>query len=131
MEQNKVRRTFSEPFKREKVKMLEDRQITVKQLSRIYEVSEAAIYKWVRKYSAVLGLGEKIVVEKESEGIKTLALMKRVAELERVVGQKQLEIDYFKKLIDLIEEEIGEDMKKKFGSEYLHGSNQTKSNKVS
>ena len=131
MEQNKVRRTFSEPFKREKVKMLEDRQITVKQLSRIYEVSEAAIYKWVRKYSAVLGLAEKIVVEKESEGNKTLSLMKRVAELERVVGQKQLEIDYFKKLIDLIEEEIGEDMKKKFGSEYLHGSNQTKSNKVS
>jgi len=131
MEQNKVRRTFSEPFKREKVKMLEDRQITVKQLSRIYEVSEAAIYKWVRKYSAVLGLAEKIVVEKESEGIKTLALMKRVAELERVVGQKQLEIDYFKKLIDLIEEEIGEDMKKKFGSEYLHGSSQTKSSKVS
>ena len=93
--------------------MLEDRQITVKQLSRIYEVSETAIYQWVRNYSTVLGLGEKIVVEKESEGAKTLALMKRVAELERVVGQKQLEIDYFKKLIELIEGEIGEDMKKK------------------
>jgi transposase len=131
MEQNKVRRTFSETFKREKVKMLEDRQITVKQLSRIYEVSETAIYQWVRNYSTVLGLGEKIVVEKESEGAKTLALMKRVAELERVVGQKQLEIDYFKKLIDLIEEEIGEDMKKKFGSGYLSGSNQTKPSKVS
>lgn len=111
-----MRRTFSEPFKREKVKLLEDRQITVRQLSRIYEVSEAAVYKWVRKYSSVLGLGEKIVVEKESEGARTLALMKKVADLERVVGQKQLEIDYFKKLIDLIEEEIGEDMKKKFGS---------------
>ncbi len=131
MEQNKVRRTFSETFKREKVKMLEAKQITVTQLSRIYEVSETAIYQWIRNYSTVLGLGEKIVVEKESEGAKTLALMKRVAELERVVGQKQLEIDYFKKLIDLIEEEIGEDMKKKFESEYLHGSNRTKSSKVS
>lgn len=111
--------------------MLEDRQITVKQLSRIYEVSEAAIYKWVRKYSSVLGLGEKIVVEKESEGAKTLALMKKVAELERVVGQKQLEIDYFKKIVEEIEDEIGEDIKKKFGSKYLHGSNQTKPSKVS
>jgi transposase-like protein len=110
--------------------MLEDRQITVKQLSRIYEVSQTAIYKWIRKHSTVLGCGETIVVEKESEGFKTLALMKRVSELERVVGQKQLELDYFKKLIDLIEEEIGEDMKKKFESEYLHGSKQTKSSKV-
>ena len=111
--------------------MLEAKQITVKQLSRIYEVSETAIYNWIREYSTIIGLGEKIVVEKESEGAKTLALMKRVAELERVVGQKQLEIDYFKKLIDLIEEEIGEDMKKKFGSGHYPGSNQTKPSKES
>ena len=85
--------------------MLEDRQITIKQLSRIYEVSETAVYKWVRKCSSVLGLGEKIVVEKESEGARTLALMKKVAELERVVGQKQLEIDYLKKMVEEIEDE--------------------------
>jgi len=77
MEQNKVRRTFSETFKREKVKMLEAKQITVTQLSRIYEVSETAIYQWIRNYSTVLGLGEKIVVEKESEGAKTLVSCQR------------------------------------------------------
>jgi hypothetical protein len=42
-----------------------------------------------------------------------------------------LEIDYFKKLIDLIDEEIGEDMKKKFGSGHYPGSNQTKPSKES
>ena len=130
MEQKKVKRTFSDLFKREKVKMLEERQVTVKQLSRIYEVSETAIYKWIRKYSTKLGLSEKLVVEKESEGARTLALMKQVAELERVVGQKQMQVDYFKKLIELIEEEMGEDMKKKFESVFSHGLSQTKPTKI-
>ncbi len=125
-----MRRTFSEAFKREKVKMLEERQVTVKQLSRIYEVSETAIYKWIRTYSTKLGISEKIVVEKESEGTRTLALMKQVAELERIVGQKQMQVDYFKKLIELIEEDMGEDMKKKFESVLLHGLSQIKPPKV-
>jgi len=130
MEQKKVRRTFSEAFKREKVKMLEERQVTVKQLSRIYEVSETAIYKWIRTYSTKLGISEKIVVEKESEGTRTLALMKQVAELERIVGQKQMQVDYFKKLIELIEEDLGEDMKKKFESALLHGLSHIKPTKA-
>jgi len=125
-----VRRTFSEAFKREKVKMLEERQVTVKQLSRIYEVSETAIYKWIRTYSTKLGISEKIVVEKESEGTRTLALMKQVAELERIVGQKQMQVDYFKKLIELIEEDLGEDMKKKFESALLHGLSHIKPTKA-
>jgi transposase len=130
MEQKKVRRTFSEAFKREKVKMLEDRQVTVKQLSRIYEVSDTAIYQWIRKYSTKLGSSEKLVVEKESEGARTMALMKQVAELERVVGQKQLQVDYYKKVIEFIEEEIGEDMKKKFETVFSSGLNQTKPTKL-
>ena len=125
-----MRRTFSEAFKREKVKMLEDRQVTVKQLSRIYEVSETAIYLWIRNYSKKIVLREKLVVEKESEGTRTLALMKQVAELERIVGQKQMQVDYFKKLIELIEEDMGEDMKKKFESVLLHGLSQIKPPKV-
>lgn len=130
MEQKKVRRTFSEVFKREKVKMLEDRKVTVKQLSRIYEVSDTAIYQWIRRYSTKLGVSEKIVVEKESEGARTLTLMKQVAELERVVGQKQMQVDYLNKLIELIEEETGEDMKKKFESALSHGLSQINPSKA-
>lgn len=126
MDQKKVRRTFSEAFKREKVKMLENRQVTVKQLGKIYEVSETAIYQWIRKFSTKIGSCEKLVVEKESEGSRTLALMKQVAELERVVGQKQLQVDYYKKMIELMEEEIGEDMKKKFEYIFSHGSKPTR-----
>jgi transposase-like protein len=116
MENKKRIRNFSEVFKREKVRMLEERRVTVRQLSRIYEVSETAIYQWVRKYSTLISKSERIVVEKESEGAKTLELLQKLGELERAVGQKQLQIDYLEKVIELGSEEVGFDIKKKFAS---------------
>ena len=116
MENKKRIRNFSEVFKREKVRMLEDRKVTVRQLSKIYDVSETAIYQWVRKYSTLISKSERIVVEKESEGAKTLELLQKLGELERAVGQKQLQIDYLEKVIELGSEEVGFDIKKKFAS---------------
>ncbi|MBI5914539.1 MAG: hypothetical protein HY842_04120 [Bacteroidetes bacterium] len=49
----------------------------------------------------------------ESEAHKTLLLLQQVAELERIVGQKQLEIDFSNKLMELATEELGNDAKKK------------------
>jgi len=120
-EQKKIRH-FSEAFKIEKVKMIEEGQVTVLQLSRIYQVTDAAIYKWIRKYSTRISKAERIVVEKESEGSKTIELLQKLAELERKVGQKQLQIDYLEKVIELGSEEVGFDIKKKFASGQLTGS---------
>ncbi len=116
MKEEKMRRHFSEAFKKEKVKMIEEKKVSVIELSRIYEVSRAAVYKWVRKHSTKISVGERIVVEKESEAVKTLSLLKKVAELERMLGQKQLQIDYLEKALELGSDEIGFDIKKKFAS---------------
>ena len=45
---------------------------------------------------------------------KNSELQKRVADLERVVGQKQLEIDFLNKLLEIGSSELGFDLKKKF-----------------
>lgn len=112
----KVRRTFSESFKREKVNQIELGQITVIQVSKIYEVSPTAVYKWLHKYAMTYRKEERVVVEKKSEAHKTLELLKKVAELEQVLGKKQLELDYLSKVIDLGSEELGVDIKKKFAT---------------
>jgi len=112
----KTIRTFSESFKKEKVKQIEEKQITVLQLSRIYEVTPSAIYKWIWKYSKYGGKSEKIVVEKESEGHKNMQLLKKIAELERLLGQKQIEVEYFKKVLEFGEELTETDIKKKYES---------------
>jgi transposase len=48
----------------------------------------------------------------ESESQKALSLQHQVAELERKVGQKQLQIDYLEKLIELASTNLGYDLKK-------------------
>ena len=114
--ESKQRRIFSEAFRREKVKELETNEITVLQLSRTYEVSRAAIYKWIKRYGTLKSKGERMVVEKESEGNKTLKLLEKVKDLERLLGQKQVEIEYLKKIIESESEEKGYDLKKNTGS---------------
>ncbi|MCK5538391.1 MAG: transposase [Bacteroidales bacterium] len=120
MKPKKIRH-FSEAFKKEKVKMIEEKQITVLQLSKLYNVSTRAIYNWIEKYSLIHEKSERIVMEKESEGFKTIQLLKQVAELERSVGQKQLEIDFLQKLLEFGSESVGFDIKKKFLSEQSNG----------
>jgi transposase-like protein len=113
-EKKKEIRRFSEAFKREKVKEIEEKTITVLQLSRIYDVSTTAIYKWIRKYSKYQKKRERVVVEKESESYKTYQLQKKVAELERLLGQKEIEISFLEKVIESGNELLEEDLKKKY-----------------
>lgn len=110
---SKSYRQFSTLFKKEKVRLIDEGKLTVKELSDIYEVSGTAIYKWIKKFS-VHGKQERVVVEKISEEKKNTELLKRIRELERTVGQKQLELDYYKAVIELVSEEAGEDVKKKY-----------------
>jgi transposase-like protein len=110
--QQKPNRTFSSAFKREKVELLESGKITVKDLSKIYEVTKPAIYKWKKKYSK-LEKTERIVVEKISEEKKNIELLSRIRDLEQIIGKKQLELDYYKAAIEELSEEEGKDILKK------------------
>jgi hypothetical protein len=58
----------------------------------------------------------------ESESTKTKKLLERNAELERFIGQKQLEIEYLQKTIELASEEVGYDLKKKCATKLLISS---------
>ena len=109
-------RQFSTEFKKEKVKQIDEGKVTVLQLSRVYEVSTTAIYNWIRKYSRYAGENEKVVVQKESEETRTVQLLKKVAALEQLIGQKQVEVEYLKKVIEFGSELTETDIKKKFES---------------
>jgi transposase-like protein len=112
-QEEKQRRTFSEAFKREKVKEIESKKITVIQLSRTYNVSSAAIYMWIKLYGSLKNKKERMVIEKECESKKTAFLLLKVKELEQLIGQKQVEIEYLKKIISKESEQSGIDIKKK------------------
>ncbi|TCO00612.1 transposase [Natronoflexus pectinivorans] len=118
-------RTFSVAFKQEKVKEIETKQITVRQVARFYNVSSTAVYKWIRLYSNLHNKKERVVVEKESESYKTEQLLKKVAELEGILGRKQVEIEYLNKVIDISSDMTKIDLKKKFESRLSNGSSKT------
>lgn len=109
-------RTFSTAFKKEKVELIEKGKLSVRDVSDLYEVSTTAIYKWLKKFSK-LPKDERIVVEKISEQQKNKDLIKMIQSLERSLGRKQLELDYYKTIVELVSEETGEDIKKKYKPE--------------
>ncbi|MET3129757.1 transposase-like protein [Arcicella rosea] len=106
--------TFSESFKREKVEDILNKRISISEFCKLWSISTTSVYRWIYQYSPNHKKGTKMVVQQESEAAKTQELLKRVAELERILGQKQMEIDYQSKLIEIASKELDIDLKKSF-----------------
>lgn len=124
----KFNRRFSEAFKRTRVRELVNKRVTVAEITKLYDVSRTSVYNWLYKYSIDHKRGTKTVIQMESEAEKTRYLLDRTAELERIVGQKQLEIDFLSKIIEFGGEEVGFDIKKKYESQFWNGSENIKLN---
>lgn len=107
-------RYFSEDFKRKKVSELERNLVSISELCREYQVSNTAVYKWIYKYSVMRKKGLKQVVEAKSDSKKILALKEQVRELERIIGEKQVKLDFQDKMIEMAEDAYKIDIKKKF-----------------
>jgi transposase-like protein len=115
---DKRRRIFSEEFKMDRVKEIESGSLRISQISRMHEVSIQSVYQWIYQYSKTRKKGLRMVVEKESESSKRLLLERRVSELERLLGQKQVELEYLNRVIKEGDKLLGVDLKKKFEPKY-------------
>ena len=120
------KRLFSEEFKRSIVNDFESGRYSVLQLEKLYKVSNNLIYRWIYKYSTFNDKSIRIIEMKESSTNKIKELEDKVKELERVVGQKQLYIDYMEKMVEIAKKELGLDIKKNFNTPQSVGSDKTK-----
>jgi len=107
-------RHFSTNFKIQKVREIEQGLTKVSEISKQYEVTLNNVYRWIDKFGTMKSKKERIIVESDSDTKELLALKKKIADLERIIGQKQILIDFKDKMIDLAEETYGVDIKKKF-----------------
>jgi transposase-like protein len=112
--QERRRRTFSEAFKREKVREIESGQVRASQVCKQYSVSDTSVYQWLRKFGKQRQPQERLIIETMSDTIALKELRERIAELERLVGQKQIEVEFYKKMIELAQEHYGIEIKKNF-----------------
>ena len=91
------RRKFSKEFKLEAIRRIQAGQ-SVAELSRALEVRATELYRWCREREQ---FGERAFAGKG----RPLADADRVAELERMIGQQTLEIDFLKRALQHVEEQ--------------------------
>ena len=119
-------RYFSVDIKKKVVKDLERNLTSVTDVCKAYDVSKTSVYRWIYKYSTMAKKQHRQVVEPKSDTQKIRALEERIKELERIIGQKQLDIDFKEKMIELAEQRYNIEIKKKSGSKRSSGSGATK-----
>ncbi len=120
------KRHYSEDFKKEIVSLFESGKYSVKQLESLYGVVNSTIYKWIYKFSTFNEKGIRVIEMKQSSSLKLKELTQKVKDLERIVGQKQIKIDYLEKMIDIAKDEFDIDIKKKYNTPQSAGLKKTK-----
>ena len=109
-------RHFSESFKVKKVQEIERGITRISEICKEYEVSDTSVRKWILKYSTMKKKAERLIVESKSDTQKILDLKKQIAELERLLGQKQIQLEFKDTMIEIAEEMYKIDIKKKLGT---------------
>ena len=122
----KKRRKFSEDFKLKIVKDYESGKYSVNDMEKIYDLPNASIYNWIYKYSEYNKRSIQVVEMKDSQAHKIKEMEARIKELEQAVGQKQMNIDYLEKMIELAKDHYDIDIKKNSNSQHYGGSKYTK-----
>lgn len=119
------KRHFTEEFKKARVKEYERGEFSVSEISTLFSIQSALIYRWIYQYSVYNKKKIRVVEMEDSSSKKLKELNKRIADLERTLGQKQIKIDFLEKMIELAKEELGIDLKKNFSTPVSTGFVQT------
>lgn len=126
LKQIRKRLNYSEEFKKNLVASFEKGEFSVLQLEKLYGVKNAVIYTWIYKFSKFNEKGCRIVEMESSNQNKLKELAKKVKELEQMVGQKQIAIEYLEKMIELAKTDLKIDIKKNYSLPPSAGSDVTK-----
>jgi transposase-like protein len=121
----RVRKVYSEPFKKARVKEYESGKMTVLEIARLYGICYQTVYKWIYQYSSYNKKNFKVVEYKDGHRLRVKDLQARIKELEHMVGKKQIRIDYLERILDLAHNEYGIDLKKNFNTPQSDGSEST------
>ncbi len=89
-----TKRHFSEQIKRQAVEEFRSGKYTAKELAELYHCSEQTIYRWIHKYSPADQPKINVVEMAESTDQKVKELNQQIADLQRKLGQKQIQIDF-------------------------------------
>ncbi len=96
------------------------------QLSRLHRIPNQTIYNWIQKFSTFNDRTYQVVEMKDSTSERLKRQEQRIKELERIIGQKQINIDFLEKMIELAKEDLDIDIKKNYSTPQSTGSGSIK-----
>lgn len=106
------RRRFSEDFRKKQVELIESGKLTRIEVSKLYEVKASSVDRWLKKFGKK-PLPEQILISNRKEYNRIGDLKKENERLLQIIGQQQVELIYKSGLLQLAEDKLGEDFKKK------------------
>lgn len=110
------KRRFSEEFRRKQVKLIDAGELTIADVSRLYDVRWSSVKRWVEKYGDSSNQGVLIVSRDQINRIKDLE--SKNAHLEKLLGRQQVKLAYLQECLSLAKEELGNDFEKKIARYY-------------
>ena len=119
-------RQYSVEFKKQIVADFESGEFSVRQLSKLHGIANPVIYRWIYKFSNFNEKGFRVVEMKDSSNKKMQELEARNKELEAALGRKQIQVEYFEKMLELAKSELDIDIKKNYSTPRSTGSGKTK-----
>jgi len=119
----KEKSKYRESFKWKVVKSVLEGRCTKEEARKIYDIkSNCAILYWMREFSGNKNYRQPSEFEVKSDNQKAMAhkeQLKRIAELEAELSREKQRAELWKKMVEIAEEDLGVDIRKKFGAEQL------------
>jgi len=116
-------RKYSETFRWKVVEEVINKKYTKEEAQRIYGIkSNSAILYWMREFSGNKNYRQPSEFEVNPDKQQTIAQkdqLKRIAELEAELSREKQRAELWKKMVEIAEEDLGVDIRKKFGAEQL------------
>lgn len=105
-------RRFSESFRREQVVLIESGQISIGEVSRLYEVKRQNVKRWLSKYGTQ-ELTPQVIITTSSDYNRIGKLEKEIKELKQLIGSQHIQIVHLESVRQQAEQLLGKDFQKK------------------
>jgi len=106
---------YSLAFKQKVISEIESGKYSLRQASKIYNVSDVSLYKWLKRFGKNHLIGKVVRIEMKGEADRIKQLEAEKKELESALAKAHLKIITLESTIEVAEEKYKIDFKKKTG----------------
>jgi transposase-like protein len=110
--EERMRRRFSESFRKEMVIKIESGELTISEISRLYEVQKKNVRAWLKKFGTQT-LPDQIIISNAKDYNRVKELETQIDQLKKIIADQQIELVKSQSIVKLAKDHLGKDFEKK------------------